>query len=483
MISVPSFHLRPQLRLGTRIAATIVAAIFAVQVLNAAVFLLLPRPQMTVYGARWLIGKIEAAAQTVFAASEAERPLLAAQAGPADDLRIRWQPQADWNPPEPPGPYTSLLDRIQASLENDLKGKVQKVTVRGHGGPPYPHFRGEERYLPHDFISQLPHGPIAAGEAEIPIIGGFEIAIQGLDGSWLYIGPVQRPRLAGFLDPWFVTFVGGVILVLAFSAFTAKKSLRPLDRLVEAAQKLGHIREPVPISLAGLNEFAVIAQALNEMQGRIKQFLDERTQMLAAISHDMRTSLTRLRLEAEELPESGTKDRLIIDMEEMERMISATLTFAGDDLKREPHERVDLAALLISLCDSFSDRGQPADYSGPNHAYLLCQPSAMKRAFDNLIGNAIKYGVRARVHLSPTPGEVLVSVADDGPGIPSDQVELAFQPFRRLENSRNRESGGVGLGLAIARDIIRAHGGEIGLTNRVEGGLEVLVRLPATGTT
>jgi len=227
-----------------------------------------------------------------------------------------------------------------------------------------------------------------------------------------------------------------------------------------------------------LNEFGIIADALNEMQSRIKQFLDERTQMLAAISHDLRTSLTRLRLEAEDLPESDTKVRLISDVNEMERMISATLTFAGDDLKKEPQQRVDLAALIISLCDSLSDHGQPADYNGPNHAYLLCQPVAMKRAFDNLIGNAVKYGSRASVTMTVDGGWALVSIADVGPGIPSDKVELAFRPFRRLETSRNRETGGVGLGLPIARDIIRAHGGEIVLRNRPEGGLEVLVRLP-----
>ncbi len=215
------------------------------------------------------------------------------------------------------------------------------------------------------------------------------------------------------------------------------------------------------------------------MQSRIKHFLDERTQMLAAISHDLRTSLTRLRLEAEDLPESETKNRLIFDMSEMERMISATLTFAGDELKSEPQRRVDLAALLISLCDSFSDHGQPADYNGPNHAHLLCQPVAMKRAFDNLIGNAIKYGSRASVTLALEDGSVLVSITDAGPGIHPDDVELAFRPFSRLETSRNRETGGVGLGLPIARDIIRAHGGEISLSNRPEGGLEVLVRLHA----
>ncbi len=226
-------------------------------------------------------------------------------------------------------------------------------------------------------------------------------------------------------------------------------------------QKMGRSRETTPFDPAGLGEFGVIASALNEMQARIKQFLDDRTQMLAAISHDLRTSLTRLRLEAEELPESATKDQLIADMIDMEQMISATLTFAGDDFKTEPQSRVDLGALLISLCDSYFDRGMLAEYTGPNHAHIHCQPVAMKRAFDNLIGNAIKYGLRARVGLSVGSGSLAVSVCDDGPGIPPYQVDLAFRPFSRLEQSRNRESGGVGLGLTIARDIIRSHGGEI----------------------
>ena len=470
------FALRPPVRLGTRIAAMTLIALLAVQAFNAAAFFLLPPPPMTVYSARWLIEKIGEAVPAIFATEEAERPLLAEQAGAQDNLRIRWQRSPVQTQPDP-GHGPSILDRVRASLEKDLQEKVRTVIVRDHGGPPGPDpYR--ERHLPPEFMKQLPSGPIAPDESDSSIFGPFEIAIQGLDGSWLSIEPQWQPRFSNFFHPWFVTLIGAVILVSVLSAFTATRSLRPLDRLVEAAQKLGRTRETTPIDAAGLNEFGIIADALNEMQSRIKQFLDERTQMLAAISHDLRTSLTRLRLEAEDLPESETKNRLIFDMNEMERMISATLTFAGDELKSESQQRVDLAALLISLCDSFSDRGQPANYSGPNHAYLVCQPVAMKRAFDNLIGNAIKYGSRASVTVMIEDNSVLVSITDAGPGIPLEKVELAFRPFRRLETSRNRETGGVGLGLPIARDIIRAHGGEITLRNRPEGGLEVLIQLP-----
>jgi signal transduction histidine kinase len=463
----------PRLRLGTRIAATLLVALLAVQALNAAAFFLLPRPEISVHSARWLIGKIEETASAIFAASGAERQALASQADAQNDLRIHWRNDAF--EPHRHTPHSHVLDRVEATLERDLAGKVHAVIVQDRGGPPGPGPHRNERRPPSGFDKS---GPIGADEADVFIFGDFEIALQGLDGGWLLFEPEWRPGFAYFLRPWFVSLVGAVVLVSAISALMTRRFVHRLDRLVEAAQKMGLSRETTPIEPAGLDEFGVIASALNEMQARIKQFIDDRTQMLAAISHDLRTSLTRLRLEAEELPESATKNQLIADMIEMERMISATLTFAGDDLKNEPQSRVDLGALLISLCDSYFDCGMLAEYTGPNHAHIHCQPVAMKRAFDNLIGNAIKYGLRARVGLSVESGSVAVSVCDDGPGIPLDQVELAFRPFRRLEQSRNRESGGVGLGLTIARDIIRSHGGEILLQNRPEGGLEALVRLP-----
>ena len=160
-------------------------------------------------------------------------------------------------------------------------------------------------------------------------------------------------------------------------------------------------------------------------------------------------------------------------------MISATLAFAGDDLKGEPTQMIDLAALLISLCDSFSDRNCAASYCGPNHLCAICQPVAIKRAFTNLIDNAIKYGGCARVELSQLGTARRFPSPTTGPAFLPDKTELAFQPFRRLDISRNRETGGTGLGLTIARDIIQSHGGEIRLGTPPQGkGLEVLISLP-----
>ena len=236
-----------------------------------------------------------------------------------------------------------------------------------------------------------------------------------------------------------------------------------MERLTGSARNFGRTRKAVPIDPAGLQEFAVIARAMNEMQDSIKRFIDDRTHMLAALSHDLRTNLTGLLLDAEEVTGGDSKNRLIAGLEDIERVISATLAFAGDDLKSEPPQMIDLAALLISLCDSFSDRNCHVSYSGPDHLCAICQPVAIKRAFTNLIDNAVKYGGCARVRLWLASDAAAISIADDGPGIPLDKTELAFRPFGRLDYARNRESGGVGLGLTIARDIVQSHGGEIRL--------------------
>ena len=356
-----------------------------------------------------------------------------------------------------------FLDRAKASIERDLEGKVRKVAVKGvlelHGNI----FHVDVQPQPPDFLQRLPLGPLGPGEADIPILGIFQLAIQGLDESWIIIEPEGTQGYAERLHPLLLLLIGAVSLVAFLSTITARKTLRPLERLTEGARNFGRTRKAVPIDPAGLHEFEVIASAMNEMQESIKRFIDERTHMLAALSHDLRTSLTGLLLDAEEVTGGDGKERLIAGLEEMERVISATLAFAGEDLKGEQAQMIDLAALLISLCDSFSDRNCPASYSGPDHLFAPCQPVGIKRAFTNLIDNAVKYGGCARVQLKPTAEGAAISIVDDGPGIPADKADLAFKPFGRLDYARNRESGGVGLGLTIARDIVQSHGGEIRL--------------------
>ncbi|KRA20251.1 ATP-binding protein [Lysobacter sp. Root604] len=306
------------------------------------------------------------------------------------------------------------------------------------------------------------------------------VAIELPDGGWLLASPGRpSPRWLHHL----FKLSGMALLIVAvagLSVWTARSFLQPLTKLSQAAERLGREREPTPIEGMTIPEYAAIAHKFNEMQVRLKRFVDDRTQQLAAISHDLRTPLTRMRLYAEYV-DDGHRERLLAEIAQMETMISGCLAFAGEDASLEPHQTVDLASLLISLCDDVADAGGDALYDGPDHAYLPCQPIAMRRAFANLIDNGCRYGDRVRVSLQETEQALRVTVVDAGPGIPPEQYEHAFAPFRRLDDARARHAGGSGLGLSIARSVIRGHGGDIALAPGVQGGLQVRVELPRPG--
>jgi signal transduction histidine kinase len=202
--------------------------------------------------------------------------------------------------------------------------------------------------------------------------------------------------------------------------------------------------------------------------------------MLAAISHDLRTPLTSLRLRAEFVTDEETREKLLGTIEEMQAMTEATLVFAREEATGEPTRTVDLAALLESLCADLADLGWSVSFAEAEPMAYRCRADALRRALRNLIENAVRYGGQARVALGASADGIEITIDDDGPGIPPQDLERVFQPFVRLELSRNRSTGGVGLGLAIARGIIRAHGGDILLANRPHG-LRALLRLPRAG--
>jgi signal transduction histidine kinase len=205
--------------------------------------------------------------------------------------------------------------------------------------------------------------------------------------------------------------------------------------------------------------------------------------MLTAIGHDLRTPITRLKLRAEFIDDEELRAKILGDLDELETMVSATLAFGRDSQNSEPVSSIDLVELLRTILDETSDaKPESADrltYHGPPHQTVRARPVALKRALGNLVSNAEIYGGSARVTMEkPADGTVQVTIEDDGPGIPPEEMDRVFEPFRRLEQSRNRETGGVGLGLPIARNMLRAHGGDVVLSNRPRGGLKVLVTLP-----
>lgn len=281
---------------------------------------------------------------------------------------------------------------------------------------------------------------------------------------------------------------GGGALVAAFavsaltlslaSVLIARRVGRPLRRLTEIAERVGRGDDANTLPPDGPEDIRATAVALTTMQSRIRRFVEDRTNMLAAISHDLRTPITSLRLRAEFINDDDTRDRIIAALEELQRMIDATLLFAREESVSADTRPIELDSLVASICDDAQEMGATVEFQDSPRIVQRCRPEALKRAVRNIIENAARYGTRAHVRLEQSPQHIDIIVEDHGPGIPVADHERVFAPFVRLESSRNRDTGGVGLGLSIARTIVHAHGGEVLLTNRDTGGLRVTIRLP-----
>ncbi|KPJ92173.1 MAG: histidine kinase [Gammaproteobacteria bacterium SG8_11] len=272
-----------------------------------------------------------------------------------------------------------------------------------------------------------------------------------------------------------VVFGGGITLL---AVLTTRRIIKPLQTFAEAAQRFGINVDAPPLDESGPSEIQRAAQAFNQMQERIRLFVQERMQMIAAISHDLKTPLTRLQLRTDFIEDETQRQKALDDLKEMQVILDSTLSFAKEHSNNEARTQVDLAVLVQSLCDDYADAGHTVNYQGDDHLTYHCAPVSIRRALSNIINNAVQYGERADVELKQYAHRITINVADTGPGIPQDKREQVFSPFYRLEKSRNRETGGTGLGLAVARTIVRQHGGDIELTDRENGGLIVTITLP-----
>ncbi|WP_243634779.1 ATP-binding protein [Roseicella frigidaeris] len=316
----------------------------------------------------------------------------------------------------------------------------------------------------------------AAGDVQ-HVRGGIGLA----DGSWVTFD-VPMAELAYVPSHASLASLSAMALgIILTSVLVVGWINNPLRRLARAADQFGAGGSPVPLPEDGPREVRHAARAFNAMQARIHRLVADRTQALAAVSHDLRTPIQRLRLRAGFLEDTEAQGAIDADLDEMEGMVASTLAYLRGEAESEAPRQADLATILRTLCDDAADRGDAVTYAGPDRTPLPLRPLAMKRAFANLIDNAVKYGGGARVTLSDVSGDATVWIEDSGPGIPEDELEAVFEPFHRLEASRNRGTGGSGLGLTIARQVIAAHGGTISLANRRGGGLTVKVWLPRTG--
>lgn len=354
--------------------------------------------------------------------------------------------------------------------------------------PDVPEMPVPEQRLLRVNMTLMPVGAAQLRWKELVVYGGapWHEAIIGMrfpDGEWLNVRVALEP-----LRPWHSpTFLAAfVVMTLAAAVLTlwaVRRLTAPVRTLAAAAEALGRDVNAPPLPEAGPTELATAAIAFNTMATRIRRFVQDRTELLTAIGHDLRTPITRLKLRAEFIDDDDQRNKILADLEELEAMVSATLAFGRDARATEPVTPLDLAELLRTVLDDAGDARpdllDKLQYEGPAHLTVQARSLSLKRALVNLVSNAVNYGGAARVTLKPpADGFVQVLVEDAGPGIPPTELDRVFEPFHRGEPSRNRETGGVGLGLPIARNILRAHGGDITLANRPSGGVRATVMLP-----
>jgi len=327
-------------------------------------------------------------------------------------------------------------------------------------------------------VTSLPFVPCPFSSGAARSCETFAVTLH--DGSHISF-VLQPPRKA--LPPISPDFYHYLLLFLVCIAGLAylvtRMTIQPLQKLSQAALNLGNDINHPPLEVSGATELKQASSAFNAMQARIRHYIEQRTHMLAAITHDLQTPLTRLRLRIEKVSDPDLRDRLINDLSAMQDMVREGLNLARSIDNPEQRQPVNLDSLLESVVFDATDAGLSVTLEGKTNMSIRAQPQALSRCVNNLIDNAVKYGQYAAVSAQQENGNIaIIQIRDGGPGIPAEESEKVFAPFYRLETSRSRESGGTGLGLTIARNICEQHGGSLTLKNHPDGGLEVTLKLP-----
>jgi signal transduction histidine kinase len=329
------------------------------------------------------------------------------------------------------------------------------------------HRLGQDYRVISDEIEPLP-APAVEQRVVIGLPGGQFIAAR--------FAPMPPPPL---LIPFMITWVMIATLVPVLSLWAAFGLTGPLRRFALAAENFDPNCEIAPIPARGPQEVRVAVRAFNRMSERVKALIDDRTRMLAALSHDLRTPITRLRLHCEFIEDEATRARIMVELMHMESMVESVLQFLRSSHAAKQAVALDLATSLQAICDQFADTGHDVSYNGPDHMVVHAHPADLHRAVTNLIDNAVRYGGKADVKLVPTPQAVTIIIEDNGPGIPDSSKQAMFEPFVRGDAARSmNNNAGFGLGLPIARAVIEAHRGTLTLLDREPHGLVAQVILP-----
>ena len=360
-----------------------------------------------------------------------------------------------------------VVTRIRALL-GDTKERVIRVDLHQIARDPPP-MRGISPEM------DRMHRTMIVGQLE-SVEMQLSIALE--EGNWLNVATrFHRPPLQWAWAP-VVTFGLTVVMVIVVVWLTLSRLTGPLRKLAGAVERLGRGEAVAELPETGPDELRRLTSAFNEMQARLSRFISERTTLLAALGHDLRSPLTAIRVRAEMVEDDENRERLTAIIEEMQDMVEATLSFAQGMVTSESSLSIELSGFLSDLCRDITETGGTVELKSAPELTVRLRPNAMRRALRNVIENAIRYGGRVEVCLERAGDLARVTVSDSGPGIPEEDLERVFDPFVRVEKSRSTETGGTGLGLSIARTIVHAQGGEIRLSNRAGGGLTAIITLP-----
>lgn len=375
----------------------------------------------------------------------------------------------------------AILDRLDAAERESWLARLERRNYRfalgGDVQGPPPHTATAREFAAAMVEALRPHHVLKVAQVA-EAHDGLQILVRLADGSSIV---VHARRVEMPVSNWVLWILLAQLTVLAACAWVAVRLVtRPLARLAAAAEALGSDLKARELDETGPTEVVHAARAFNEMQRRIARYTAERVEILASISHDLQTPITRMRLRTDLMDDESDRARFRQDLEAMQALVREGITYARTlHGSAEPPTPVDIDSLLEAMAGDYEDAGQPLRVEGRAGAAVVTRPLALRRILSNLVDNALKFGGDASVRLSRDRDQMTIAVIDHGPGIPPDQLEAVLQPFHRLETSRNRSTGGTGLGLAIAHQLSQAMGARLELRNRSEGGLEARLTLAA----
>ncbi|WP_457103906.1 ATP-binding protein [Methylobacterium sp. P5_C11] len=438
-------RLRPKTIAG-QIALLVVAGIAVAHVVATLAFLFLHESQNPDTLPGVAASRLGVLLRLMDAVDPAARPALLASARSLPLIRVE-----AWDGTVPPGAATPPDLPVIRRLRN---GAGRPVTIT-------------------DLSANDPDEARSDGQLHVGIVTPAGARLQ----ATLPNDPLRGPRQGALIfTVVFLALTLALLCVWATRALTA-----PLKRLAGAAEAFGARDDHVSLPEAGPREVLAVSRALDRMRSRVRRLIDDRTQMLAAISHDLRTPITRLRLRAEFIEDENARASTLRDLDQMNGLVEAALSFVRDGQVRDTnsHSLVDLASVIQTVCDDFSDFGAPVSVGRSRHVLVQGRPEELQRAVTNLVDNAVKYGGRAEVQMESSERGVRVCILDSGPGIPDAEREAMLQPFVRGDRARNlNAASGFGLGLSIVQAIVEAHNGRLCLENRPEGGLCAAIELP-----